>query len=823
MNYSYFQAIVYANLPFINLFSKEQDTRNKLYKESASFINFLQYVEQEREHYTIQLAIPPCYYDILEMPFFQKEMTEFLEKEKEHYEKELQYWKEHSKQLNKGISHLLSQNKIEILASAATFSELTNLTTEKGVRKHIDKGRAIIERVFNYKPTGFWFPNGSYTPGLDLHVKNAGFEFSFLKGETIKFSDPLPNEEGTAVVSPHGLMFFPIEESLITIIQNTQNNRNDIQNEIVSIVNAYNHYRHQGVITMAIELTTFNERRSELNKGMMYVMDEGFIANISPVAYQKQFKEDLDQVHLCASCLKNKDASTFIEFGPYYAAGSFIEKQWEYIIGTSDFYAHTRVVEQLEKEWFLLAGMLSEVNEENKELAENHIKAAEKLLSFLQGSCDAEWLQEREKDIPILNDAMIPAESKEIGNKENSNKKILILSWEYPPNIVGGLGTHVAGLTNSLAKKGYEVHLITAQNIKLEELDREEKAGLFVYRVKPLNSLEENFIHWVAGLNMRMWEKGMELAASIDFDCIQAHDWLVGAAAISLQKEWNVPLISTIHATEHGRNGGIHTEMQKFIHEKESQLIQESNGIIVCSDYMKEELIRIFQVDQNKIYIIPNGVDMSFSCETAYATISSLPITSEETVIFAIGRLVKEKGFGTLLEAAKKISMYNQKVCFVLAGVGPMYEEYKSYIEKNGLQSVVFLVGYLQEDKKKALYERADIVVIPSHYEPFGIVALESLVYGKPTIISNTGGLKAIVEHQKSGIVIEPANTEQLIQGIYFLLENDKKAEEIGKNGRKLVEQLFGWNRIGDETMRVFDEVAIQYKMKETVYEIGNS
>ena len=131
----------------------------------------------------------------------------------------------------------------------------------------------------------------------------------------------------------------------------------------------------------------------------------------------------------------------------------------------------------------------------------------------------------------------------------------------------------------------------------------------------------------------------------IDFDLIQAHDWLVGAAAISLQEEWNIPLISTIHATEHGRNGGIHTEVQKFIHEKESQLIHASNGIIVCSDYMKDELIEIFQADQNKIYTIPNGIDMSFSYERATNAISGLSISSEKKVVFSIGRLVKEKGF----------------------------------------------------------------------------------------------------------------------------------------------------------------------------------
>jgi glycosyltransferase involved in cell wall biosynthesis len=181
-----------------------------------------------------------------------------------------------------------------------------------------------------------------------------------------------------------------------------------------------------------------------------------------------------------------------------------------------------------------------------------------------------------------------------------------------------------------------------------------------------------------------------------------------------------------------------------------------------------------------------------------------------------MGRLVREKGFGTLLEAAKRFKQ-NSNVFFVLAGVGPMYDEYKDYIDKNNLASTVFLTGYLQEEKKRALYQLAEIAVIPSHYEPFGIVALESLVFGKPSIVSNTGGLKGIVEHKKTGILTEPGDVENLVQEIQFLLDNEMEAKRIGESGRRLVEQLFSWNRIGDETKRVFDEVMMQNKMKENV------
>ncbi|WP_445490422.1 glycosyltransferase [Niallia sp. 03133] len=816
MNYSYFQAVVYADIPFLPLFSPNKEERNETYIASIQFIRFLQLLEQQTEHYIVQLAIAPIYYEILELPLFKEEMTAFLDAKKEDYPEEYQYWLDKNKQLNETIKNLIQNNKLELLSSSVTFSTLPNISTRTGIKLQIETGLSILKSILGYQAKGFWFPEGRYEPGLDLYLKKAGLEFSFIGSETINYSDPAPVEEGTAVVSPHDILFFPIQKNLYGMLNDSNNQLIHLEKEIVSLLDKYNHYRQQSIISITMELSRFNLNKKKLDKHLTYLMDEGFVVNISPSMYKKQFSRDIDKVHLSASYLEPLNEKNIEKYGQFYAASSFIEKElqkWKSLHLSSE---ANRIIKEIEKEWLFLTGLLSSVKEKNRSNIERCIESALQLFALFHTNYDVNELISKEEKFPVLHTLSENSIQKVETTEKNGKKKILLLSWEYPPNVVGGLGTHVAGLCESLIKKDYEVHLITAQDIKKEAEDRKEKEGLFVYRVKPLYYFETNFIHWIGGLNISIWDKVMKLAALYSFDMIQAHDWLVGPAAISLKEELDIPLISTIHATEHGRNGGIFTEMQQFIHDKEKQLIEASHSIIVCSEFMKEEVTSVFQTERKKINIIPNGIDIQDKQEISYTYIQDLPFNKQKRIIFAMGRLVKEKGFGTLLEAAKQYKQ-NPNVFFVLAGVGPMYDEYKEYIEKNNLASTVFLTGYLQEEKKRALYQLAEIAVIPSYYEPFGIVALESLVFAKPTIVSNTGGLKGIVEHKKTGVLTEPGNVENLVQEIQFLLDNEMEAKEIGKNGRKLVEQLFCWNRIGDETKRVFEEVMMQNKMKEIV------
>jgi glycogen synthase len=306
--------------------------------------------------------------------------------------------------------------------------------------------------------------------------------------------------------------------------------------------------------------------------------------------------------------------------------------------------------------------------------------------------------------------------------------------------------------------------------------------------------------------------KADQLVEEIDFDLIHAHDWLVGAAAISLKELLEIPLLTTIHATEHGRNNGIYTEMQQFIHEKEQQLIIESDQIIVCSEYMKDELNRVFLLQNKNITVIPNGIE-PLTVKKKIAEV--IPELADKKYIFSIGRIVEEKGFETIIEAAAIAKEKKQNFIFVIAGKGPMLTEYQNQVIVRGLEGYVSFIGYVTDEQRNALIEACELAVIPSLYEPFGIVVLEAMALGKPTVVSNTGGMKGIIKHLQTGMLMVPGNPKSLLEQIEFLLNQPEKAKEIGSKGKQIVQSLYGWKRIAAETSRIMKDTLLRKRVNE--------
>lgn len=382
--------------------------------------------------------------------------------------------------------------------------------------------------------------------------------------------------------------------------------------------------------------------------------------------------------------------------------------------------------------------------------------------------------------------------------------KILLLSWEYPPNVVGGLSRHVYGLATRLARQGHEIHVLTAGD--REWPNYEWKEAVHVHRVRPVNEHDDQFLAWIGGLNVAMALKGELLASEIPFDIIHAHDWLVGSAAMALKEVLSIPLLTTIHATEHGRNQGIHTEMQNFIHEREVQLISASDHLIVCSEYMKESLMTLFQVEEKKLTVIPNGIHLSM-IKTSAAKV--FPELTRREYIFSIGRIVREKGFETIIKAAEIAKAMNHDYFFVIAGEGPMLEIYRKQIMERNLAQYVAFIGYVTEEEKFSLIQNCEMMVIPSLYEPFGIVALEALAQEKPVIVSNIGGMKGIITHLQTGMIMNPDDPFSLLEQIEFLRKHRQLAKNIALKGHEVVRSLYDWGQIASDTSRVMKQMTI--------------
>jgi len=378
--------------------------------------------------------------------------------------------------------------------------------------------------------------------------------------------------------------------------------------------------------------------------------------------------------------------------------------------------------------------------------------------------------------------------------------KILMLTWEYPPRIVGGIARVVHDLSKRLIKDGHEVTVVTYKegNVPYFEDDK----GVKVYRVDNYMINPNNFIDWIMQMNFNLLAKANEL---IDregkFDVIHAHDWLVAYAAKALKSSYDIPIVATIHATEAGRNSGIHDETQRYINDTEWMLTYEANEVIVNSNYMKCELQRNFGLPFEKINVIPNGVNLTMysGIEKDYDFRRNYAADNEKIILYA-GRLVYEKGVQYLIGAMPKILQNYNDAKLVIAGKGGMIDELKSQVEYLGLGNKVYFTGYMDHKSLCKLYKCADIAVFPSTYEPFGIVALEGMLAGNPIVVSDIGGLNEIVEHGVNGMKSYAGNSNSIADSILTLLYDHKLCNEIAKNAKTKVKELYNWTKIAQDT-----------------------
>ena len=268
--------------------------------------------------------------------------------------------------------------------------------------------------------------------------------------------------------------------------------------------------------------------------------------------------------------------------------------------------------------------------------------------------------------------------------------KILMLTWEYPPRVVGGIARVVYDLSKTLLKDGHEVTVITYK--EGDAPDFEDDKGVKVYRVNNYMINPNNFIDWVMQLNFNLVAKANEIIAKEgNFDVIHAHDWLVAYSAKTLKNSYNMPIVATIHATEAGRNSGIHDETQRYINDTEWMLTYEASEVIVNSNFMKNELQRLFGLPYEKINVIPNGINMNLfsGVERDYNFRRKFAMDNEKIILF-MGRLVYEKGIQHLISAMPKVLKGYHDSKLIICGKGGMIEELKEQAKNLGISEKVY-------------------------------------------------------------------------------------------------------------------------------------
>jgi glycogen(starch) synthase len=392
--------------------------------------------------------------------------------------------------------------------------------------------------------------------------------------------------------------------------------------------------------------------------------------------------------------------------------------------------------------------------------------------------------------------------------------RILMLSWEYPPRIIGGISRVVYDLAQKLGERNLEVHVLTYWEPGTKEFETDHE--VYVHRVHAYDVETTNFVDWVLQLNYALIEHSIKLIGEIgNFDLIHAHDWLVAFAAKTVKHAYKSSLVTTIHATEHGRNNGIRTETQTYIHNIEKWLVYESQEIIVNSEYMKNEIKEVFNIDA-KTYVIPNGVNIEkFDQVGRVEAFRKRFAKNEEKIVFFVGRMVNEKGVHILIEAIPKIIHHVPNTKFVIVGKGVQLNHIKWKAWNMNVSHKIIFTGYINDEELVSLYRSSDVAVFPSLYEPFGIVCLEAMGARVPVVVSDTGGFSGIVEHGINGLKCYTGNANSLADNVIEVLKNEDLAQKLATNGWNTVKTKYSWDSITDQIIETYERALFKKCMTE--------
>jgi glycogen(starch) synthase len=389
--------------------------------------------------------------------------------------------------------------------------------------------------------------------------------------------------------------------------------------------------------------------------------------------------------------------------------------------------------------------------------------------------------------------------------------RVLILSWEYPPLIEGGLARHVRKLSEAMVERDVEVHVLTRGGE--ESPAREIFNGVVVHRIREPKRPTDlgEFVTWVERMNSDMLAAGVELGDRYEFDLVHGHDWLVANACDHLAKRFEAPLVTTIHATEYGRHQGwVDKHPQTYIHGVERWIVNRSQRVIACSHYMREQIVDIFGVAEKRISVIPNGIDPDDLQAQSPAELERLRAefaAPEEKLVLLIGRLVYEKGFQLALEAMPRVIAEAPGTRFLVAGSGTHEAELHRQAEELGLMEHGTFLGWIGDDVLHSLYRIADLTVVPSIYEPFGLVALEAMASGCPCIVADTGGLREVVVHEEGGLRFRADDPEALAEVAIRVLSDDELGQRLIADAYEHVRR-FDWADVAEQTVAVYGELA---------------
>ncbi|MCU1665778.1 MAG: glycosyl transferase group 1 [Pseudonocardia sp.] len=392
--------------------------------------------------------------------------------------------------------------------------------------------------------------------------------------------------------------------------------------------------------------------------------------------------------------------------------------------------------------------------------------------------------------------------------------RVLMVSWEYPPVVIGGLGRHVHALAEELVAAGHEVVVLSRQPAGTDAATHptldELVGGVRVLRVAedPAHlEFERDMVAWTLAMGHALLRAALTRLTGWRPDVVHAHDWLVAHPAIALADVLGVPLVATIHATEAGRYAGwLSAPLSRQVHSVEWWLANRADAVITCSSAMRDEVAQLFELDPDRIAVLHNGI-VPRRWRTSRARVTSARnrfAPGGGPLLLYFGRLEYEKGVQDLIAALPRIRRAHPGTRALVAGTGTAAEMLVESARRHRVRRSVDFLGHLPDEDLVALLAATDAVVLPSRYEPFGIVALEAAAAGAPLVASTAGGLGEVVVDGETGVSFAPGDVEAVARAVGAVLTDPKAAERRADAARIRLAVDFDWARIAAGTAAVY-------------------
>lgn len=392
--------------------------------------------------------------------------------------------------------------------------------------------------------------------------------------------------------------------------------------------------------------------------------------------------------------------------------------------------------------------------------------------------------------------------------------RILMFGWELPPFNSGGLGVACYGLSKALSKnidivfvlpKKMDVNadflkLKFATNIRIELIDSPLRPYMTATEYEMLEHDEtlygSNLMEEVA----RYAREARKIAQKEKFDIIHAHDWLSFPAGMAAKAVSGKPLVVQLHSTEYDRCGG--QNLNESVYSIEKRGMDMADKVIGVSNLTKNIIEKHYHIPSEKVVAIHNRINADEYNPPSDGTIFQIKKDGKKIVLFA-GRITLQKGPDYFLKVAKRVLEYDKNVLFIMAGSGDMEFKMMENAAVMGISDKVLFTGFLRGQELSYIFKMADVYVMPSVSEPFGIAALEAIVHGTPVIVSKQSGVSEVVQN---ALKVDFWDIDEMTNKILSVLKHPSLKETLQSNGREEV-GVFSWDQAANECMDLYNRL----------------